>query len=259
MAAILLDVDGVLHVSGQPIPGAGDAVRQLRGDGHRLRFVTNATTRSKTQLATDLQAMGIELEPEEVQTTADAAVAALRGQRVLALVMHALVGDLEGVELVGENADAVLVGGADDSPETNLVFSYMNLARAFAELELGAELYCLHRNRWWQTQRGPLLDSGCYVAGLEYAAQTEAMVLGKPSPAYFGAACRALDAEPSMAWMVGDDIETDVAGARGVGMRAVLVRTGKFRPDAVEASRIKPDGIVSSIAQLPEWLEEHLV
>jgi HAD superfamily hydrolase (TIGR01458 family) len=258
MAAILLDVDGVLHVSGQPIPGAAEAVRRLRDDGHRLRFVTNATTRSKAQLAADLQAMGIELEAEEVQTTADAAVAALKGRRVLALVMQAFVGDLEGVELVGENADAVLIGGADDSPETNLVFSYMNLARAFAELELGADLYCLHRNRWWQTQRGPLLDSGCYVAGLEYAAQTEATVLGKPSPAYFDAACRALDAEPAMAWMVGDDIETDVAGARGVGMHAVLVRTGKFRPDTVEAAGIRPDGIVSSIAHLPEWLEAHL-
>ena len=132
------------------------------------------------------------------------------------------------------------------------------VARAFAELEMGADLYCLHRNRWWQTQRGPLLDSGCYVAGLEYATQTAATVLGKPSPAYFDAACRALDAEPSMTWMVGDDLETDVAGARGVGMHAVLVRTGKFRPDAVEASRIRPDGIVSSIAHLPEWLEEHL-
>jgi HAD superfamily hydrolase (TIGR01458 family) len=258
MAAILLDVDGVLHVSGQPLPGAAAAVRRLRDAGHRLRFVTNATTRSKADLAAGLQAMGIELEVGEVQTTADAAVEALRGRRVLALVMHALVGDLEGIELVGDNVDAVLIGGADDSPETNLVFSYMNLARAFAELEMGADLYCLHRNRWWQTQRGPLLDSGCYVAGLEYAAEATATVLGKPSAAYFDAACRALDAEPSLAWMVGDDLETDVAGARGVGMHAVLVRTGKFRPDAVETSRIKPDGIVSSIAHLPEWLEEHI-
>jgi HAD superfamily hydrolase (TIGR01458 family) len=258
MAAILLDVDGVLHVSGQPLPGAADAVRRLRADGHRLRFVTNATTRSKADLAAGLQSTGIDLDVTEVQTTADAAVEALKGRRVLALVMHALVGDLEGLELVGDNVDAVLIGGADDSPETNLVFSYMNLARAFAELELGADLYCLHRNRWWQTQRGPLLDSGCYVAGLEYAAQTTATVLGKPSPAYFDAACRALDAEPSMTWMVGDDLETDVAGARGVGMRAVLVRTGKFRPDAVETSRIQPDGIVSSISHLPEWLEEHI-
>src|SRR5439155_1536718 len=98
------------------------------------------------------------------------------------------------------------------------VSSYLTLARAFAELEMGADLYCLHRNRWWQTARGPLLDSGCYVAGLEYATQTAATVLGKPSPAYFDAACRALDAEPSMTWMVGDDLETDIAGARGVGM-----------------------------------------
>jgi HAD superfamily hydrolase (TIGR01458 family) len=258
MAAILLDVDGVLHVSGEPIPGAAQAVRELRDAGHRLRFVTNGTTRSKAQLATELGALGIEIDVAEVQTTADAAVAALKGKRVLALVMHALIHDLEELEIVGDGADAVLIGGADDSPETNLVFSYMNLARAFAEIELGAELYCLHRNRWWQTRRGPLLDSGCFVAGLEYAAQTEAIVLGKPSAAYFDAACKALDAEPAMTWMVGDDLETDVVGARGVGMRSVLVRTGKFRPDVVEASRVQPDGIVSSIAHLPDWLEEHL-
>jgi len=258
MAAILLDVDGVLHVSGDPIPGAAEAVARLRHDGHRLRFVTNTTTRSKAQLADELRAHGIELEDGEMQTTADAAVAALRGRRVLALVMHALVGDLEGVELVGEGAEAVLLGGADETPETNLVFSYMNLARAFAELELGAELYCLHRNRWWQTRRGPLLDGGCFVAGLEYAAGIEATVLGKPSSTYFDAACTALDAEPSMAWMVGDDLESDIVGAHGVGMRTILVRTGKFRPDEVEASVVQPDGIVSSIGHLPEWLEAHL-
>ena len=248
----------MLHVSGEPIPGAAEAVRRLRADGHRLRFVTNTTTRSRVQLAEDLRSQGIELEDEEVQTTAAAAVHALKGKRVLALTMHALVGDLEGIELVGEAADAVLIGGADESPETNLVFSYMNLARAFSELELGAELYCLHRNRWWQTKRGPLLDAGAFVAGLEYAAEVAAVVLGKPSPAYFEAACEALDTDPELAWMVGDDLESDIAGARGIGMKTVLVRTGKFRPDEVERSRIRPDGIVSSIGHLPEWLEEHL-
>jgi HAD superfamily hydrolase (TIGR01458 family) len=258
MAAILLDVDGVLHVSGEPIPGAAEAVQRLRADGHRLRFVTNTTTRSRAQLAADLRAHGIELDDAEVQTTAGAAVAALRGRRVLALVMQALVGDLEGLELVGEGAEVVLLGGADETEETSRVFSYMNLARAFAELQLGAELYCLHRNRWWQTKRGPLLDSGAFVAGLEYAARIEATLIGKPSPSYFLNACQALDAEPSMTWMVGDDLESDVEGAQGVGMRTVLVRTGKFRPDEVETSRAVPDGIVSSIAHLPTWLEEHL-
>jgi HAD superfamily hydrolase (TIGR01458 family) len=258
MAAILLDVDGVLHVSGQPIPGAADAVRLLRENGHRLRFVTNTTVRSRAQLATMLRSQGIELEDDEVQTAAGTAVNVLRGKRVLALTMQALIADLDGLELVGEGADAVLLGGADETPETGLVFSYMNLARAFGELELGAQLYCLHRNRWWQTTRGPMLDSGAFVAGLEYAANVEATVLGKPSPQYFAAACEALDADPSMTWMVGDDLETDISGAQGVGMRTVLLRTGKFRPDVVEASRTRPDGIVSSIGQLPEWLEEHL-
>jgi HAD superfamily hydrolase (TIGR01458 family) len=171
--------------------------------------------------------------------------------------MAAIVEDLDGVELVGWNADAVLVGGADETDETGRVFSYTNLARAFHELEDGAELYCLHRNRWWQTKHGPLLDAGVFVAGLEYAAATHATVLGKPSSAYFEAALEALDADAPQAWMVGDDIEADVRGAQQHGMRTVLVRTGKFRPDAVEASGIRPDGIVSSLAFLPDWLEEN--
>jgi HAD superfamily hydrolase (TIGR01458 family) len=257
MAAILLDVDGVLHVSGEPIPGAADAVAQLRRAGHRLRFVTNNTTRSRTQHAEELRGLGLELEDDELQTTAAAAARALAGKRVLALTMHAIVADLDGIELVGEGADAVLIGGADETPETNLVFSFMNLARAFAELDMGADLYCLHRNRWWQTKRGPLLDAGAFVAGLEYAAGIEATVVGKPSPAYFGAACEALDADPELTWMVGDDLEADIAGAQRFGMRTVLVRTGKFRPDAVEQAGVQPDGIVSSLAHLPDWLDQH--
>ena len=60
-----------------------------------------------------------------------------------------------------------------------------------------------------------------------------------------------------MAWMVGDDIEVDIAGAQTYGMKTILVRTGKFRPDAVERGRVRPDAIVSSIAQVPAWLEEN--
>jgi HAD superfamily hydrolase (TIGR01458 family) len=255
MAAILLDLDGVLQVSGQPIPGAADAVAELRRRGHRVRFVTNNTTRSRTTLAGELRRNGIEVEDDELQTPAVAAARMLAGKRVLGLVMAALVDDLDGIELVGEGAEAVLLGGADETDETGRVFSYMNLARAFAELELGAELYCLHKNRWWQTSRGPLLDSGAFVAGLEYAAGVEATVLGKPSPAYFEAALAALDAEPELTWMVGDDLESDVAGAQRFGLRTVLLRTGKFRPDTLERSTIVPDAVLSSIAFLPGWLD----
>ncbi|MGH3130380.1 MAG: TIGR01458 family HAD-type hydrolase [Gaiellaceae bacterium] len=258
MAAILLDVDGVLHVSGEAIPGGAAAVARLRSAGHRLRFVTNNTTHTRTALAEELRRLGVELEDDELQTTPRAAAQALAGKRVLALTMSAVVEELEGVELVGENAEAVLIGGADEGAETNRVFSHMNLARAFHELVDGAELYCLHKNRWWQTRQGPLLDAGAYVAGLEYAAQTEAVVLGKPSTAYFDTALQALDAEPGMTWMVGDDYESDILGAQACGLRTILVRTGKFRPDAVERSGVTPDAILNSIAALPEWVERAL-
>jgi len=244
-------------VSGEPIAGAAAAVRRLREDGHRLRFVTNNTTRARATLAEELREIGVDLHDDELQTTAIAAAHALAGKRVLALTMHAVVDDLAGVELVGEDAQAVLIGGADETLETNVVFSYTNLARAFHELEAGAELYCLHKNRWWQTRRGPLLDTGAFVAGLEYAADVEATVLGKPSPAYFAAAVEALDAEPAMTWMVGDDIESDIAGAQRFGLQTILVRTGKFRPDTVERGSVMPEGIVSSVAQLPAWLEHN--
>jgi HAD superfamily hydrolase (TIGR01458 family) len=256
MAAILVDIDGVLHVSGEPIPGATEAVAELRRQGHRLRFVTNNTTRSRATLAEELRGYGIELDDSELQTTAVAAARALAGKRVFALVIAALVEDLDGIQFVGEGAEAVLLGGADETEETGRVFSYMNLARAFAELELGADLYCLHKNQWWQTSRGPLLDSGAFVAGLEYAAGVEANVLGKPSPAYFEAALAALGAEPGLTWMVGDDLESDIAGAQRYGLKTVLVRTGKFRPDQLERSTVVPDAVVSSIAYLPEWLEQ---
>jgi HAD superfamily hydrolase (TIGR01458 family) len=259
MPAILLDVDGVLHVSAEPIAGAAAAVRRLREAGHRLRFVTNSTTRSRAQLVAQLDELGFDIHEEELQTTGNVAARMLAGRRVLALTMPGILDDLTDLQLVGMNVDAVLVGGAaDDGEETGRVFSYLNLNRAFHELEAGAELYCLHKNRWWQTSHGPRLDTGAFVTGLEFAADTEAIVLGKPSTAYFDAALAALDAEAALTWMVGDDLEGDIIGAHKHGMRTVLVRTGKFRPDEVERSAIQPDAIVSSIAQLPDWLEANL-
>ena len=201
--------------------------------------------------------MGIEVGLDELQTTGAVARRVLDGKRVLALTMPGMLDDLDGLQLVGMNVDAVLVGGADEGEETGRIFSYLNLNRAFHELEAGADLYCLHKNRWWQTADGARLDAGAFVAGLEYAAETEATVLGKPSAAYFGAALEALDADAGLTWMVGDDLESDIVGAHKHGMKAVLVRTGKFRPDEVDRSPVQPEGIVSSIAQLPEWLEQN--
>jgi HAD superfamily hydrolase (TIGR01458 family) len=255
MTAILLDIDGVLQVSGEAVLGAPDAVRALKEEGHRLRFVTNNTTRARDQLAGELQAIGFDLEGEDITTTPLAAGKLLQGKRVFALTMDSIRDDLaEYVELVRDGADAVLLGGADESNETGDVFSYDNLNRAFAELREGARLVCLHKNKWWQTSRGPLLDAGAFVAGLEYAAGVKAEIVGKPTAAYFEAALAEVDATPAEAVMVGDDVEADIGGAKAIGMQGVLVRTGKFRPAALREAEPQPDAVVDSIADLPAYL-----
>jgi len=255
MTAILLDIDGVLHVSGEAVLGAPEAVRALREEGHRLRFVTNNTTRARGVLADELRSIGFELESEDITTTPLAAGKLLQSKRVLALTMSSIRDDLaEYVELVSDGADAVLLGGADESAETGEVFSYDNLNKAYAELREGARLVCLHKNRWWQTSRGPLLDAGAFVAGLEYAAGVEAEVVGKPTAAYFEAALAEVEATPAEAVMVGDDVEADIGGAKAIGLRGILVRTGKFRPGALRDAEPQPDAVVDSIADLPALL-----
>ena len=171
MAGILLDVDGVLHVSGSPIAGAADAVEQLRENGHRLRFVTNNTTHSRRRLAEQIRGFGIELDDEELQTTPTAAAHALKGKRVLALTMPDIVEDLGEIELVGEGADAVLIGGADETFETNQVFSYMNLARAFAELQA--------RRRALLPAQEPLVADGARAAARLGRVRRRARVRGR--------------------------------------------------------------------------------
>ena len=255
MTAVLLDIDGVLHVSGEPIPGAADAIQELRDGGHRIRFVTNNSTRARVTLADELRRIGVDLAADEIETTPLAAAKHLAGQRVLALTMSAIRPDLaRSVDLVDDRADAVLLGGADESNETGEVFSWPNLNRAFAELRRGARFVCLHRNRWWQTKAGPLVDAGAFVAGLEYVSGVEAEVVGKPSRAYFESALSELGAEPADAVMVGDDVDSDVGGAKAVGLRGILVRTGKFTEEALAAADPKPDAVLDSVGELPGWL-----
>jgi ribonucleotide monophosphatase NagD (HAD superfamily) len=105
------------------------------------------------------------------------------------------------------------------------------------------------------TPDGLSLDVGPFVAALEYAARTEAFVVGKPAPAFFSTALAGTGADPSRAAMIGDDVESDVGGALRAGLAGILVRTGKYREDALRASGVRPTLVIDSIADLPALLE----
>lgn len=251
---LLLDIDGVLVVSWEPIDGAAEAIAVVRQAGLPLRFVTNTTSISRREIAARLVAAGIDATPEDILTAPAATAAWIRSHhpdaRCYLINSGDLGEDLAGVTTVGadEPADLVVLGGA--GPE----FSYTQMNHALGLLLEGAPLVGMHRNRYWRTAAGFSLDTGAYLAALEAAAGVEAVVLGKPSPDFFRTAIAELGVDAAAVAMVGDDIDNDVLGAQAVGLAGVLVRTGKYRPDAVEAAPGQPDAVIGSIADLPRHL-----
>jgi HAD superfamily hydrolase (TIGR01458 family) len=110
----------------------------------------------------------------------------------------------------------------------------------------------LGMTRYWRAADGLRLDVAPFVKALEHATGAEAVVLGKPAPAFYETALDAIGCGPAEAVMIGDDVVGDVGGAQRVGVRGLLVRTGKFRP-ADLSGEIRPDAVLQSIGALPEW------
>lgn len=248
---LLLDLDGVLYVEDEPVEGARDSVRELREGGLGLRFVTNTTARSRGQTVEKLERLGFEVAPEELVTPAALARRHCldAGHSTVALIMNENVKeDFEGLEEVGEGPDAVIMGDLGEA------FGFPILNRAFRMVMDGAELVALQKNRFWLTEDGLSLDAGPFVAAIEYAAGTEAVVVGKPSASFFELVLGDLGEKPGRAAIVGDDVETDVEGGMRAGLAGILVRTGKYREDFVRSSGIEPTATVDSIADVPRLL-----
>ncbi len=251
VAACLVDLDGTLYVEGAPVPGAADAVAALRRAGIPLAFATNTTRRPRSALVERLGRMGIELDAGELLTAPVAAVRwlAAEGVESVSLLLPAQTHEeFAGFRAEDERPDAVVVGDLGEG------WTYGVLNRAFFALRRGARLLAVHRNRAWNPGDGMRMDAGGFVAALEYAAEVEAVLVGKPSPAFFAAAAGALGVPLPAVAVVGDGVDTDVAGAQAVGATAVAVRTGVFRQDAAARLPRPPDAVLDSVADLPRWL-----
>ncbi|MGX1672849.1 HAD-IIA family hydrolase [Streptomyces sp. NPDC055400] len=264
--AVLIDIDGVLTVSWEPLPGAVEAMERLRAAGLPLALVTNTTSRTRASICARLTEVGFPVTSDDILTAPAVTAAYLRehhpGERCLLLNSGDIQDDLTGVTLVGEpegragpesdvdvDVDVIVVGGAGDA------FDYTALNRVFHHLQRGAHLVAMHRNLYWRTADGLDLDSGAFLLGLERASRVEAKITGKPSEAFFAAALAHLGADPSATLMVGDDIESDVLAAQRDGVTGVLVKTGKYRPETHRSADGTPDHVIDSFAALPDLLE----
>jgi HAD superfamily hydrolase (TIGR01458 family) len=249
---LLLDIDGVLAVSWEALPGAVGTLAKLRERRLPFRLITNTTTQTRATLADTLGRAGFDVTVDEIVTAVNATAVYLRahhpGAATFVLSDGDAILDLEGVELVDvADADVIVIGGGCDD------FSYATLNRVFRRLMDGASLIGMHRNLYWRTDEGLDLDGGAYIAGLEKAAGVTATICGKPAPAFFESALSMLGVPSERAAMVGDDIVNDVLGAQAAGISGVLVRTGKFMES--DLGKGEPDHVVDSIGDFIGLLE----
>jgi len=248
--AVLLDLLGVVYDGDTQIAGAGEAIERLRKAGLPLRFVSNTTRSPRSAIITQLAGMGIEVADEELLTPARAAVEWLRshGRQPHLLVHPDLEAEFSGIE--DGDGHAIVVGDAGEA------FNHASLNRAFRELLAGADFVALAVNRTFRDADGLLsLDTGAFVAALEFASGRSPVVLGKPSADFFLSALASLNCPASDAVMVGDDAESDVAGALRAGLgAALLVRTGKYRPNDETRFDPAPTALVDDLADATDWI-----
>ena len=193
---LLLDIDGVLTVSWKAIDGAPEALAELREREIPMRFVTNTTTRVRSDIASLLNDAGFDIAAEQILTARTATASYLRHHHPAAKCFVLSTGnvtpDLEGVTLVDHDspAEVFVIGGA------GLIFTHEELNHAFRLLLEDAAFVAMHRNMYWMTSGGMELDTGAYVRALEEASGVSPVVVGKPSAAFFESGLDALGLPP---------------------------------------------------------------
>jgi HAD superfamily hydrolase (TIGR01458 family) len=273
--ALLLDMDGVVVLRGEPIPGAAEALARLDAVGLPYLLATNTSMLSRATMAADLARAGVPIAADRIVSAASAAAAHLR-RRFRGAPLYVMVApdarvEFEGLRLLSHDeaaapdarAAAVVVGDAAEE------FTPRNMQSAFTLLHGGARFVAMHKNRWWLTAAGTTLDAGAYVAGLEYATQRRALVTGKPSRTFFAEGVRRLEElaaargqvgmgthlSAGQVAMVGDDLWNDVLGAQRAGLKGVFVRSGKHGDSdlariSAERGGRAPDAIAPSIVEI---------
>jgi phospholysine phosphohistidine inorganic pyrophosphate phosphatase len=259
MQGILFDLDGVLYNSETLIAGAPETVRWVQANRIPYLFVTNTSSRGRSALVDKLGRFGIQADRSQIMTPCVAAAEWLRTRRdgrTALFILPKAHEEFLGIDLLPEELEGgaryVVIGDLGDA------WDFRTLNRAFRLLHSSPDtvLIALGMTRYWHAHDGLRLDVAPFVTALEHATGKKALVFGKPSEVFFNAAVKALGVPASEIVMIGDSIETDVAGAQQSGLKGILLRTGKFRQADLEGET-KPDAVLDSIRDLPDWWENH--
>ncbi len=248
---VLLDLDGCLWVGDVPTPRAPDAVSALRAAGKSIAFITNDGRHGEDEFVRKLWRLGFRASREEVVTVGGAVqhVLAESGHATAFVIgspaMHRHVADaglriLNGSDLAAR-ADVVVVAGHDG-------FDYAELRGAVSAVLRGAALLCASRDPTYPAADGPWPGTGAVVAAVETAGGAVARSVGKPEPQLFATALDRLG--PGRALVVGDRLDTDLAGARAAGLDGAIVLTGATSAATARDADPAPAFVAPSLAEL---------
>ena len=231
--AVIFDIGGVLLDGNTPMPGSVEALARLRQADIPFLLLTNTTRRSHADLLATMHRAGLEVAAQQLLTPARAAAEWLQTRKThgMLLVHPGLLPDFVDVATtpVGQETEttaprAVIIGDAGES------FTYAALNAAFRELMAGATLISLSDSRYFREADGLSLDAGPFIRLLENAAGVTSIAMGKPGAPFFQQAIAALGLPPERITLIGDDVHSDILGAHAVGLRTILVETGKYQP-----------------------------
>jgi len=245
----LIDMDGVIYKSSEPIPGAVEFIRQLVKRKIPFLFVTNNSQRTKRDIAIKLRRMGFPVEEPHVFTCAIATARFLARQKPAAMAYVIGEGGLlqalhsNGFAIVDQNPDYVVVG-------EGRTFTMETMEAAVNLILGGAKLIATNLDPNCPTSSGTRPGCGAIVAMLEAATGVKAFSVGKPSPVIMREARKELKLRTGEVTMIGDTMDTDILGGVQMGYRTVLVLSGGTERHEVERFAYQPDIVVDSVASL---------
>ena len=273
---LLVDLDGVVYRGSEPVPGVAAVLADRAARGDAVVYVTNNSMHYRADYVTRLTAMGAPVTAETVVSSARATAIYVANhepgiRRVLVFGAGGLERELRdaGLDVVTaghaatrmhqEGVDGWTAAGAPDAVVTGLDpnLTYLRLAAANDCVRAGARFIATNRDPIYPTERGLRPGAGSIAAALEAASGVTPLSIGKPAPHLLELAAEAVGRDPHEAVMIGDGIGTDLAAARAVGARCVLMLTGVTSRDQVDALAPdeRPDAVAADAVELAAALE----
>jgi HAD superfamily hydrolase (TIGR01457 family) len=247
----LVDLDGVVYTGDEVIPGAPEFFKLLRERGTPFLLITNNSSRRAEQFAEKLTDMGIPVRPAEVLTSAQAtaeflAAQAGPGSRAFVIGEEGLRSCLEraGFELVDDTAVDYVVVGLDRG------FNYAKLTTAIRAVAAGARFVGSNPDVSLPVEDGLIPGAGAFQAAISAATGVKPLIVGKPEPPMIEIGLRLLGCGPAEAGMIGDRLDTDIAGGQRVGMATILVLTGVSTATEAAALAVPPDYVLPDLVEL---------